>query len=699
MQNFYRGIFYIEVLLVSACGSPTAMETTGAASTTGETTQATSAASEAPTDVTVEPTSSSSAGEAVCGDGVVDGDEACDDGNDDPNDACLPGCKPAVCGDFSVQTGVEACDDGNHVDDDQCTNACQYVRCGDGIVGPGEGCDDGNQVDKDDCSNECVAIHCGDGVIQGDEDCDDGLETEDCNSNCTASTCGDGVPNKKAGESCDAAGESPTCNDDCTAAMCGDAKVNATAGEGCDASGETPTCDKDCTLVECGDGHVNAAAGEPCDDAGESATCNKDCTPPACGDGEVNTKAGEGCDDGNDVFGDECSQCLPTTISLGLGNYHACALYEDKSVHCWGTGLNGELGLGKMEILGDQPGELPAAAIEIGMSVDTLRGGGSYNCVRFDTGKARCWGNNAYGQLGQGDTASLGDQPNELPPQDITIGAGVTEIEGGGEHTCALIEGGKVRCWGNHFWGQLGYIEPESLAKPNGKDVVGVASAVQIAMGYYHGCALDGDGTVRCWGRNMYGQLGLGHLANLGGQWGGLPMPTSKIGDPDDPVRQIAAGYNHNCAVLLSGKVRCWGRNNSGQVGASFEDGNVGSELSELPPPDVDLGGPAVQVVAGEYHSCALMTSRRVKCWGAAGAHGNPGLGDINSAAAFPPSDVDLGGDVAGVFSHMGRFSCALLGDKTVRCWGDNQYGQGGIGNTSSIGDDETPASVGPVPL
>ncbi len=195
------------------------------------------------------------------------------------------------------------------------------------------------------------------------------------------------------------------------------------------------------------------------------------------------------------------------------------------------------------------------------------------------------------------------------------------------------------------------------------------------------------------------GHLGGATPAPGGATWAPLPPPPTKVGDLNDGVQQIAAGAQHTCALLVSGKVRCWGSNSKGQVGASFGDTRVGDQPADMPPPDVDLGGLAVQVVAGQIHSCALMKTGKVKCWGSAVTHGYPGLGDINSAIELPPPDVDLGGSVASISSHTGPFTCALLNNKTVRCWGNNAEGQLGLGNVNLIGDNETPASTMPVAL
>jgi cysteine-rich repeat protein len=150
------------------------------------------------------PTGESTGHEAVCGDGVVEGDEQCDDANEVADDGCAPGCALPQCGDGLLSAG-EACDDANLSDDDACTHLCAVPSCGDGIVSPGEQCDDGN-VDPLDACDDCVVARCGDGVLQGKvEACDDGnLDPHDgCSAICRVNSCGNGVQDRdEAGLDC-----------------------------------------------------------------------------------------------------------------------------------------------------------------------------------------------------------------------------------------------------------------------------------------------------------------------------------------------------------------------------------------------------------------------------------------------------------------------------------------------------------------
>ncbi len=529
-------------------------------------------------------------------------------------------------------------DNGNVVDTDECTNACTEARCGDGVQAAGEVCDDGNAVDDDACSNACaLPVVCGDGVVQ--------------------------------------------------------------AGEECDARGESAGCDADCSLAVCGDGVVNAAALEECDAMGESAECDADCSARACGDGTVNAAAGELCDDANVQGGDGCSQgCTPTeVVQLVAGGRHVCVVFADGAMHCWGDNSFGQLGYGSSANLGDVPGELPTGDVPVGAAVTAVGLGNLHTCARVEGDALRCWGSGGQGQLGYMGAKSLGAQLGDLPTPEVEVFDGVLQVDGGDGHTCVRTTAGGVRCWGLGAQGQLGYGSNKSLNEPNGIDLAGLIEVQQIALGSSHSCALVLGEEVRCWGNNNFGQLGLGHINAIGDGPGEMPPVASMVGSPGDAVASIAAGAGHSCAVLFSGKVRCWGSNGAGQLGVV--GGAVGDAPGEMPPKDVDLGMGATQVVAGEQHSCALLMNRAVKCWGRAPEVGYPGLGNIDTAADFPPPDVDLGGEAVMLASHGGRSTCALLTDNTVRCWGSNLSGQLGYGSKFPVGDDETPAMAGPVPF
>jgi alpha-tubulin suppressor-like RCC1 family protein len=205
---------------------------------------------------------------------------------------------------------------------------------------------------------------------------------------------------------------------------------------------------------------------------------------------------------------------------------------------------------------------------------------------------------------------------------------------------------------------------------------------------------------VRCWGRNEKGQLGYGH--------------TSTIGDDESPgsagdvnvggtVARIAAGGDNTCAVLTTGGVRCWGDGSAGQLGYRSVE-NVGDDELPAIAGDVNIGGAAVQVElspnASYPHTCARLTSGGVRCWGyntsLAGLGAPDRIGDDEWPSTIP--EVNIGGAATQLVTGAAH-ACALLGTGKLRCWGSGYSGQLGYGNVQSIGDDEHPASAGDVPV
>ncbi len=304
------------MVTLAACPSdpPTDTETGGTSSTSSGTTTG-----DATSTGTTSPESTSTGAAAVCGDGVVEGDEACDDGNQSDLDGCSNACALAVCGDGFVRPGYEECDDGNASNDDACVSGCKGAVCGDGYVQVGvEGCDDGNAQGGDQCSNECTphAPGCGDGFVQAGEECDDGDvdDTDNCTSECKKNVCGDGHPHAVFEECDDGNGSNEdACLSSCLANTCGDGFANAGV-EACDDgnAADDDACPTTCEAAACGDGFVYAGV-EACDAGaanqdGLYGGCQKDCSlGPHCGDGVVQMNAGEGCDDGNQIDGDGCS--------------------------------------------------------------------------------------------------------------------------------------------------------------------------------------------------------------------------------------------------------------------------------------------------------------------------------------------------------------------------------------------------------
>ena len=323
-----------------------------------------------------------------------------------------------------------------------------------------------------------------------------------------------------------------------------------------------------------------------------------------------------------------------------------------------------------------------------------------HSCVILSEGRLRCWGANWYGQLGYGHRNNIGDDETPASAGDVNVGAKVSQIAVGARHSCALLDSGRVRCWGANWYGQLGYGNAFYIGEHSysAGDVNVGAAVTHIAAGGGHTCVLLDSGRVSCWGANGTGQLGYGHTNSIGDDESPVDAGNVNVGGT---VTQIAAGGGHTCALLDSGRVRCWGGNWYGQLGYGHRN-NIGDDETLADVGDVDLGlddtVKVTQIAAGNGHTCALLDSGRVRCWGGNYWYGQLGYGHRNNIGddetLADVGDVDLGLDdtVKVIQIAAGGFhTCALLDSGRVRCWGANGYGQLGYGHTNSIGDDESP--------
>ena len=279
-------------------------------------------------------------------------------------------------------------------------------------------------------------------------------------------------------------------------------------------------------------------------------------------------------------------------------------------------------------------------------------------------------------------------------------------IDTGDNYNCKILGDGAVRCWGLNTNGQLGYGHTEDVGDnetPDSLETVDLGAgrtAVAISAGRSHTCAILDNGTVRCWGANEAGQLGLGNTTQIGDNEVPAAASTVDLGLGRTAVA-IAAGYSHTCAILDNGAVRCWGSGESGRLGygntTAIGDNESPGSVAAV---NLGLGRTAVAISTGYNYSCALLDNGTVRCWGdnefgQLGYGNKTTIGDNETPGSVGP--VDLGAGRTAVSIAAGNiFTCAVLDNGTVRCWGNSFSGQLGYGNTNTIGDNETPGSVGP---
>lgn len=430
-----------------------------------------------------------------------------------------------------------------------------------------------------------------------------------------------------------------------------------------------------------------------------------ECAAVLCGDNShcENTPGGYDCTCNDGYIGDghTCRDSASKAIRVEAGGAHTCAILDNGYVRCWGWGIYGELGYGNTDDIGVENEPAAAPYVELGSQVRDLNLGVTHSCAIIDDGTLRCWGRNFYGPLGLGDTDDLGDDEHPDSVGPALAGTAVVEVAAGGEHTCALDASGEVYCWGLGVDGQLGYADVEPLGDDEDPLSLGPVSldgpATQVVAGRDHSCALLDDGSVQCWGRGLWSPTGYGHTDNIGDDE--LPSDVGVV-DVGAPVQQLAAGWYHTCALLDDGRVRCWGYGSMGTLGYGNRD-SIGDDEVPSVAGDVPVGGVAIQVVAGTYHSCALLEGGAVRCWGF-GGDGQLGYGNTASIGddeyPFQAGDVDVGGVVTQLTA--GSFhTCALLETGAVRCWGKRDHGQLCYMGTDNVGDDETPSSMGDCPL
>ena len=296
----------------------------------------------------------------------------------------------------------------------------------------------------------------------------------------------------------------------------------------------------------------------------------------------------------------------------------------------------------------------------------SISAGYYYTCALLSTGAVKCWGSNLYGQLGDGSTANA---TARTTPVDVsTLSSGVIAIAAGERHTCAVLNTGAVKCWGNNDNGQLG--DDSTLQSLTPVSVPSLSSGVTaIAAGRYHACAVLNTGAVKCWGWNLYGQLGDGStLQSL------TPVSVPSL---SSGVTAIAAGERHTCALLSTGAVKCWGYNDNGQLG----DGSAASVTPRTTPVDVStLSSGVTAISTGSYHTCALLSTGAAKCWG---KNTSGRLGDGSNTASLTPVSVSTLSTGVIAIAAGEAHTCAVLNTGAVKCWGYNVSGQLGDGSTT----------------
>ncbi len=339
---------------------------------------------------------------------------------------------------------------------------------------------------------------------------------------------------------------------------------------------------------------------------------------------------------------------------VAAGGGFTCVLYEAGNVRCWGQNASGQLGYGdKIDRSGADytPDKLPD--VELGGTAIQLAAGSVHTCALLDTHEVRCWGENEDYQLGTGDTEDVGDDETPADVNPVAVGASVTAISVGQMHTCAQIEGDAVRCWGTTLNGPIGYgselvIGDDETPAQAGNITVGGA-VTQVAAAGDHTCALLATGGVRCWGNGRPdGVLGYEETEDIGDDESPASAGDVAIGGQ---AQQVSGGAITRCALLTSGGVRCWGfilttegLEDWNAVLGQGEGVPIGDNETPAEVPPIDLAGNVVELADRyTYHQCALLDTGAVRCWGF-NFYGQLGLGHTESIGddELPSSEAEV---------------------------------------------------------
>lgn len=399
-------------------------------------------------------------------------------------------------------------------------------------------------------------------------------------------------------------------------------------------------------------------------------------------------------------------------VEVASGSNHSCIRYNEGSVKCFGLGSSGQLGNGSTANLADTAttlgGNLPFVNLGTGRTATAIATGISHSCALLDNGSIKCWGQNTYGQLGIGNTISMGSGANQmgdsLPAVNLGTGRTATKVFAFGYVTCAILDNGVGKCWGRNSTGQLGKDDVTNrgtTASQMGDNLTAInlgagLSPTKFAGGLDFTCARLSNATMKCFGNNRYGQLGVGSTVQLGDNAGEMAALAAISLGTGRTVVDIGAGYSHSCAILDNGTAKCWGRNNKGQLGIESTANAVGTAAA-----DMGNGLPIVpftsftptKILGGNTMTCAANAAGAVRCWGL-GSSGQLLVGSVANIGRANNdivnlANVNFGTGLSSASIGVGFYTvCTITSDKRVKCWGNSLSGATGNGQTANnLGD------------
>jgi len=340
---------------------------------------------------------------------------------------------------------------------------------------------------------------------------------------------------------------------------------------------------------------------------------------------------------------------------------------SDHTARCWGNDCHGQLGDGRtFDCALTEDGSATPIQVSNLSDATTISAGAFHSCAVLGTGKIQCWGVNYHGEFGNGT------RTDSAVPQDVVGISTARSVVTGDRHTCALLAEGTVKCWGPNDVGQLGSgapvsivdltLTPVSVVIDTATPPTVLSNIQSIASSPVADttCAVQVGGAVYCWGDNEYGQL-LGAT----GAYSNIALPAAGIA-----ASAVAVGRKTTCALLTSGAVNCWGQGDSGELGD-------GLHQHSRTPVTVALSSPALGLAFGSHHGCAILddANRGLQCWGD-NLYSQIGDGTGFNDLYAPVNVKDLS-RVTQVSASHGH-TCAIVESGALYCWGDDYEDQCG---------------------
>ena len=359
-----------------------------------------------------------------------------------------------------------------------------------------------------------------------------------------------------------------------------------------------------------------------------------------------------------------------TFATVSAGRNHTCGLTDEGRLFCWGLGTSGQRGDGT----NDADGSLP---VEVAGGFTTwarISVGGDHTCATRTNGRLYCWGKDTNGQLGIGG----GPVDTNVPVQ---VSGGATDwadVSAGEDHTCATRTTGRLFCWGADGSGRLGNGGADTDAQDPAEVSGGLTTWSKVSAGNAHTCAVRTNGRLFCWGDDGSGRLGNG----------GADTPSNvpvQVAGAETNWLTIGAGGSHSCARKLTGRLYCWGDDTRGQLG---DDVTIDSQSTP-----VEVSGAATDWFTfelGDDHTCARKESGRLLCWGSDDS-GRRGDGGTDTDAATP---IEVAGGYTdwSVVSAGAAHTCGRRATGRVMCFGIDSGGK--LGNGFSLGSTSEPSQV-----